>query len=237
MSNPYFQFKQFTIWHDKCAMKVGTDGVLLGAWAPITFQAKYILDVGCGSGLISLMMAQRSQAMITALDIDPSAVQQTLENIQRSPWSKRIQAFQADFKTFESEHLFDIIVSNPPFFNHSLQCPDAVRTKARHTTELTYTDLLREAARHLNLGGLLSFIVPTDAENMIQEVASEHHLYIHKKLNVQTKPNGEIKRILFCFSNVPSIQTVEEESLLTELERHIYSPEYIRLTSPYYLHL
>ena len=120
MSNPYFQFKQFTVRHDKCAMKVGTDGVLLGAWAPVQ-NAKYILDVGAGSGLISLQLAQRNPwASITSIEIDPAAAAQAKENIQSSPWSDRMEVICSDFRDYHAENKFDLIVSNPPYFVDAL---------------------------------------------------------------------------------------------------------------------
>ena len=133
MSNPYFQFKQFTVWHDKCAMKVGTDGVLLGAWTSVE-SAHRILDIGTGTGLVALMLVQRSlpDANIVALEIDEAAVGQARENIIRSPWKERVEVVQADFRKYRSSDKFDVIVSNPPYFVDSLECPDRQRTAARH---------------------------------------------------------------------------------------------------------
>ena len=133
MSNPYFQFKQFTVWHDKCAMKVGTDGVLLGAWASVQ-NAHKILDVGTGTGLVALMLAQRSlpDADIIALEIDEAAAGQARENVTRSPWKERVEVVQTDFRDYQSSDKFDVIVSNPPYFVDSLECPDQQRNAARH---------------------------------------------------------------------------------------------------------
>ena len=123
MSNPYFQFKQFTIWHDKCAMKVGTDGVLLGAWAE-TENSQKILDIGTGTGLIAIMLAQRySLSQITAIEIDEAAAAQAKMNIARSPWTKRIQVICNDFSLFRTESKYNLIVSNPPYFVNALNCP------------------------------------------------------------------------------------------------------------------
>ena len=130
MANPYFQFKQFTVWHDKCAMKVGTDGVLLGAWCCVENITR-ILDVGCGTGLISLMLAQRCQAEIDAVDIDEAACIQARENADRSPFGERLQIFHRPFANFVNESAgirqYDCIVSNPPYFIDSLKCPDKQR--------------------------------------------------------------------------------------------------------------
>ena len=148
MSNSYFQFKQFTVWHDKCAMKVGADGVTLGAWADVS-DVKSVLDIGCGSGLIALMIAQRSEAGITAIDIDGQSIEQTKENTGNSPWSERIKTVHASLQQFaaNSDVLFDLIVCNPPYFNNSLKSPSESRTMARHTDTLSYTDLITNAGK------------------------------------------------------------------------------------------
>ena len=155
MSNPYFQFKQFTVWHDQCAMKVGTDGVLLGAWASVE-RARRILDIGTGTGLVALMLAQRSllDAKIVALEIDEAAAGQARENVARSPWQERIEVVQADFKKYRSSDKFDVIVSNPPYFVDSLECPDRQRAAARHNDSLTYEELLEGVNRLLAADGL-----------------------------------------------------------------------------------
>lgn len=134
MPNPYFKFKQFTVYHDRCAMKVGTDGVLLGAWAQVD-NARRILDVGTGTGLIALMTAQRSQAHIMGIDIDEKAVGQAEENVKASPWKERISICRKDVMQMcrEVDGTFDAIVSNPPYFVENVHCPDARRNVARHT--------------------------------------------------------------------------------------------------------
>ena len=138
MSNLCFEFKQFTVWHDKCAMKVGTDGVLLGAWANVE-SAKHILDVGTGTGLIALMLAQRTvQADVTAIEIDSMAAIQARENIAHSPWKNRITLFNCDFRYFHDDLKYDLIVSNPPYFVNALKCLDKQRNMARHTDLLYY---------------------------------------------------------------------------------------------------
>ena len=144
MSNPFFQFKQFTIRHDKCAMKVGTDGVLLGAWAG-TESCSRILDVGTGTGLIALMLAQRSKAVVDAIDIDADACLQAQENAESSLFAGRINVFHSDLADFAqaSTHLYGLIVSNPPYFVDSLKCPNLQRNTARHTDTLTLEDLLQ----------------------------------------------------------------------------------------------
>ena len=137
MPNPYFSFKQFTVYHDRCAMKVGTDGVLLGAWTDVS-GARDILDIGTGTGLIALMLAQRSEAHIVAVDIDEDAVKQAKENVEKSPWPGRIEVERHDICCFNSDIRYDVIVSNPPYFFNSLKCPDGQRNIARHTVGLNF---------------------------------------------------------------------------------------------------
>ena len=136
MRNPFFRFKQFTVWHDRCAMKVGTDGVLLGAWVSLD-QARNVLDIGTGSGLIALMIAQRCLAQITGIDIDADAIGQASENASASPWGNRIRFYQADANSFQNG-VYDTIVSNPPYFRERVHCPDGQRNAARHTESLTF---------------------------------------------------------------------------------------------------
>ena len=165
MANPYFQFKQFTVWHDKCAMKVGTDGVLLGAWTSVE-NTRSILDVGCGTGLISLMLAQRCQAIIDALDIDPAACMQARENADRSPFGQRLQVIHRPFADCVTEFAgirqYDCIVSNPPYFINSLKCPDKQRNQARHTDTLSLDELISGSKQLLSPGGRLCLILPFD---------------------------------------------------------------------------
>lgn len=232
MPNPYFQFKQFTVWHDKCAMKVGTDGVLLGAWADV-FEVGSVLDIGTGTGLVALMMAQRCGAYITAVEVDASAAEQARENISRSPWQDRIEVVQEDFRNFHPVKKFDLIVSNPPYFVGSLQCPDEQRTIARHAGNLTYWDLVGKASKLLSENGRFSLIIPTEAIESIQSFASRNGLHLQRKTYVITKPDTLPKRALLTFG---SRQTGnKEDELLVELARHQYSKEYIELTKEFYL--
>ena len=191
MSIPYFQFKQFTVWHDKCAMKVGTDGVLLGAWTSVE-SAHRILDIGTGTGLVALMLAQRSlpDANIVALEIDEAAVGQARENVIRSPWKERVEVVQADFRKYRSSDKFDVIVSNPPYFVDSLECPDRQRTAARHNNSLSYEDLLEGVSGLLTENGFFTVVIPADVAERVKKIASIKKLYAVRQLNVITKPGG-----------------------------------------------
>lgn len=234
MSNPFFQFKQFTVWHDKCAMKVGTDGVLLGAWTSVR-NVHRILDVGTGTGLVALMLAQRSlpDTNIVALEIDEAAAEQARDNVCRSPWQDRIEVLQKDFKQFNSLDKFDVIVSNPPYFVDALGCPDQQRNAARHNNSLTYEDLLQGVAKLLSREGMFTIVIPTDVSDRVKEIGTASGLFAVRQLNVVTKPGGSPKRTLISFSFSKQVCLVEE--MLTELARHKYSEEYIALTKEYYL--
>lgn len=236
MRQPYFQFKQFTIWHDKCAMKVGTDGVLLGAWTSVG-EAQRILDIGTGTGLVALMLAQRSlpAVNIVALEIDEAGVKQARENVKRSPWKNNIKVLQQDFNQYKSAVKFDIIVCNPPYFVDSLECPDQQRNKARHNTSLTYTDLLRGVADLLTKNGVFTIIIPIDMEIQVKEIAAAFNMFPSDQLLVKTKPDSKPKRTLISF--VFQKKECRTEELILELARHVYSEEYILLTKDYYLKL
>ena len=236
MSNSYFQFKQFTIWQDKCAMKVGTDGVLLGAWAPIANKRR-ILDVGTGTGLVALMLAQRAQVdfQITALEVDQDAALQAQENIALSPWKSSIEVIQEDFTTYLTQVKYDLIVSNPPYFINSLSCPDHQRSQARHNDSLTYDILLKKVSTLLDTDGLFTVIIPADVSDSVKLIGEKNNLFPLNQLEVFTKPNGEVKRKLITFSF--KHRDCKVEQLLTEVARHQYSDEYKSLTEDFYLHL
>lgn len=234
MSNPYFQFKQFTVWHDQCAMKVGTDGVLLGAWTPVE-SAQRILDIGTGTGLVALMLAQRSQAAIVALEIEELAAAQAAENVARSPWPNRIEVLQQDFKQYRSDVKFDRIVSNPPYFVRSLKCPDAQRSSARHNDDLSYEDLLQGVVPLLTENGTFTVVIPADVSEEVKRIALIGGLYPVRQLYVITKLHATPKRTLIAFGFRQQVCRVE--TLLTETARHQYSDEYIALTETYYLRL
>lgn len=235
MSNTSFAFKQFTVNHDKCAMKVGTDGVLLGAWAPAT-KAKQILDVGTGTGLIALQMAQRNHyAMVTAIEIDASAATQAKENVDSSPWADRINVICSDFRDFQSEIKFDLIVSNPPYFMDALKCPNKQRNMARHTGGLNYDSLFRHAARLLLKDGVISIIIPAEVESAVIDAAWNHRLIPSNCMRVITKPGKPCKRVLLTFSF--QYKEYVEESICIEVEHNFYTPEYIALTKDFYLRM
>ncbi|NDV60513.1 methyltransferase domain-containing protein [Bacteroides sp. 519] len=234
MANSYFKFKQFTVWQDKCAMKVGTDGVLLGSWTDIN-HAKTILDVGTGTGLIALMLAQRSTANITAIEIDKDAYSQATENIKSSPWSNRIEVIHEDLNRFYPGKKYDLIVSNPPYFIDSLKSPDDSRTVARHNQNLTYRELVCKVSELLESNGLFSMIVPTSVINHIIAEAHDFNLHPMELTNVITAPGKLPKRSLISFQF--SEKNYIPKELLIEIERHKYSDEFNNLIKDFYLNI
>ena len=228
-----FRFKQFTVRHDRCAMKVGTDGVLLGAWSDVS-HACNALDVGTGTGLVALMIAQRSRAVITALEIDADAVSQAKENVADSPWRDRVEVIRQDFRTYTPDGKFDLIVSNPPYFAGSLLCPGEQRAMARHNGSLRYDELLEGVVRLLSGEGRFCVIVPADVSGALQKMAAGLGLYPSRQLIVVTRPGKPPKRTLIEFVFNSGI-VCDRKELLLEEKRHQYSPGYIELTREFYL--
>ncbi len=216
-------------------MKVGTDGVLLGAWACVE-NAIRILDIGAGTGLLSLMTAQRSKAQIVGIEIDTAAARQAQGNASRSPWADRIQIENVSLQNFsvDGTERFNHIISNPPYFNHSLQSPDGGRTAARHTASLTYGDLLSGVARLLSPDGLFSVVLPYPEQASFIEMAEAHKLLPRRILRVYPTPTASPKRFLAEFSFQP-FECVEADLVIEAGGRHQYSEEYKNLTKEYYL--
>ncbi len=233
MANNYFQFKEFTIYQDKCAFKVGTDGVLLGATADIS-GAETILDVGTGTGLVALMLAQRSNAEITAIEPDSSSFLQASENISLSRWNNRIKLEPITFQDIEDVKRFDLIVTNPPFFVDSLKNPDSRKSGSRHNDSLTSDDIIRGALKFLSEEGKLQLILPFTEGNLFIDKAHDLRLYLYSKLNIRPLPGSNVKRMILGFSRDKAGLT-ERELVIEKGSRHEYSEEYINLTRDFYL--
>lgn len=235
MANPYFQFKKFTVWHDKCAMKVGTDGVLLGAWANIE-KCQRILDVGTGTGLIALMLAQRSTAILDAIDIDPDACLQAQENIAKSPFANRIQVYQSPLSEYKPDEniKYDLIVSNPPYFIDSLKCPDIKRNLARHTDTLSLPDLLRDSRKMLAPEGNIALVLPFEQRESLIDLAQKESLSPSRETHVSPLPGAIPKRLLIELSAKPTAQP-KLSYLALEIERHRYTDEFTALAKDFYL--
>lgn len=231
-----FNFKQFTIQQDRCAMKVGTDGVLLGAWAPIINNPYNMLDIGTGTGLIALMLAQRSNAeQIDAIEIDDDAYEQATENFENSPWNDRLYCYHAGLDEFveEVEEEFDLIVSNPPFYTDEYKSGDDQRDNARFEDSLPFDELVEAADYFLSDHGIFALIVPFKEEEKIIALCQERDLFPLKITRVKGTPTTEIKRSLMAFTRIEQPAVIDE--LVIEVGRHDYTPEYIELTKEFYL--
>ena len=232
-----FQFKQFSLEQDRCAMKIGTDGVLLGAWAPIENNPFSILDIGAGTGVIALMLAQRSNAeQIDALEIDEEAYEQSVDNFENSPWSDRLFCFHAGLDEFveEPEDEYDLIVSNPPFYTDDYKSDNEQRDLARFADAMPFEDLIEAADLLLSENGVLAVIIPVKEEENFLALAKEYELYPLKITKVKGTTTTEIKRSLLAFSRYEKIDFPIDE-LIIETSRHQYTPEYIELTKEFYL--
>ena len=235
MANNYFQFRQFTVRQERCAMKVGTDGTLLGAWAQAPHGACRILDIGTGSGLIALMMAQRfPEASVVGIDIDPEAVSQARENAMESLFSSRISILEENVVSMESAELFDAIVCNPPYFVDSLTCPDAQRTTARHTVSLTYEALIKTAFRLLKTEGFFSVVIPVESRSMIEAQAALQGFFMTRICQVRTTPQKHPKRFLIEFRKTTDYMIDISDGII-EIEPNVRSPWYQQLTHEFYI--
>lgn len=233
MSSDCFRFKQFEVCHAGCAMKVGTDGVLLGAWASCQQR---ILDVGTGSGLIALMLAQRFEAaQIDAVDIDGDAVRQATDNFAHSKWSNRLHCRQIAVQDLAKEDVrYDAIVSNPPYFVDSLKNPNLQRQTARHTDTLSYEELLASCEHLLTADGVLSLILPAESEQEVLDTAKSVGLYPIRLVHVYSKPGKPVKRILLELQK-RNDQPCEESHFYIESATSPRSDEYTALTKDFYL--
>ena len=233
-----FQFKQFSLQQDRCAMKVGTDGVLLGAWAPIDHRPFSVLDIGAGTGIVALMLAQRNHAeQIDAIEIDENAFEQCVENFENSPWNDRLFCFHAsldDFMEDLEDEAYDLIVSNPPFYSEDYKTENESRDLARFQDALPFEDLVEAASVLLSEKGILAVIVPFKEETRLIALAKECDLFPLKITRVKGMPTAEIKRSLVAFSFAETHELPIDE-LIIETARHQYTEDYIALTKDFYL--
>ena len=223
-----FSFKQFSLEQDRTAMKIGTDGVLLGAWTPIEKNPYSILDIGTGTGIIALMLAQRSTAeQIDALEIDEDAYEQATDNFENSPWNDRLFCFHAGLDEFveDPEDEYDLIVSNPPFYSEDYKSSNEQRDLARFQDAMPFEDLIEAADLLLSENGIFSVIIPFKEEEKFIDLCAEVELFPLKVTRVKGIPTSEIKRSLLAFSrNETSNFPIDE--LIIETARHIYTSEY-----------
>lgn len=217
-------------------MKIGTDGVLLGAWTPLENSPYSILDIGTGTGIIALMLAQRSHAeQIDAMEVDDDAYEQAVDNFENSPWGDRLFCYHAGLDEFmeEPEDEYDLIVSNPPFYTENYTSGDEQRDKARFAESLPFEDLIEAAALLLSDNGVFSVIIPFKEEDKFVAIAKELDLFPFKITRVKGTPTTDIKRSMIAFSR--NENEVATNELIIETARHQYTPEYIALTKDFYL--
>lgn len=234
MTNSYFNFKQFSISQDKSAFKVGTDGVLLGACADVTGITN-ILDIGSGTGLISIMLAQRCDAKIMAIEPEQQSFIQTCENVNQCPWPDRIKAVHTTLQNFSHEQgCFDLIVTNPPYFNNSLKNPDPGKAAARHTDSLTSEEIIKGVLKFMKEDGSFQLVLPYVEGNIFIAEAGKYGLYCNDILKIRPLPTSEIRRMILKFSK---FHKKPAESFLTieHGKRHEFTEEYKNLTRDFYL--
>ena len=232
-----FQFKQFNIQQDKSAMKVGTDGVLLGAWCPINNNPKTILDIGTGTGLIALMLAQRTAAtQIDAIEIDENAYEEATENFENSIWNERLFCFHSGLDEFmeEPEDEYDIIVCNPPFYSEDFKTNSEQRDLARFQYAMPFEELIEAADLLLSENGIFSVIIPFKDEERFKDLCAEVELFPVKITRVKGSHTTPIVRSLLAFKRY-ELSILEVEEIVIEINRHEYTNEYIALTEDFYL--
>jgi tRNA1Val (adenine37-N6)-methyltransferase len=225
-----FTFKQFEIQQSKDVFRVGTDGVLLGALADVEL-ASHVLEVGTGTGLISLMLAQRNpHAEFLGLDINEDAAQLTSLNFENSPFHLRLKNSHQDFKTFETSDRFDLIVSNPPYFEESGSEKDKI---ARQTVELNFSQLITRAAELLSGSGIFSVIIPVEAGEIFVSIGKENNLYLKRKINIKGIEGSKTKRLILEFSS--ETKEIDESDFIIEKSPRQYSDPYLELTKEFHV--
>lgn len=232
-----FQFKQFSIQQDRCAMKIGTDAVLLGAWCPIDNKPFSVLDIGAGTGILSLMLAQRTSAeQIDALEIDEDAYEECVENFEASPWSDRLFCFHAGLDEFvdEPEDEYDIIISNPPFYSENYKTENESRDLARFQDALPFEELVDAACLLLSENGIFAVIIPFKEEERFIDLCAEVELFPVKVTRVKGSHTTPIVRSLLAFKRY-ELSVLEADELVIEINRHEYTDDYIHLTKEFYL--
>jgi len=235
MPKHYFKFKQFDIYQDKCAMKVGTDGVLLGAWCRCG-SAQNILDIGTGTGLIALMLAQCSKAQIHAIDIDKNSVLQASNNFVRSNWSSRLSVECIDFRQciVSNNNKYELIVSNPPFFVNSLKSPDERKNISKHADTIPLDLLFRGAVALMTKQSRFCIIIPIAQCNNALNISLNNELYCIRKLIVKPTNEKPAHRICLEFGYQP--QVIDEQTIVIRNSTNgEYTEEYKKLTSEFYL--
>ncbi|MEA3425438.1 MAG: methyltransferase [Bacteroidota bacterium] len=238
MSNSFFQFKQFTIHQERCAMKVCTDACLFGAWmaAKTTHIGadSSILDIGAGTGLLSLMLAQQNRARIDAVELDEHAAEQAAENFEASPWQERLQVIRGDIRSVHLGKKYALIISNPPFFENDLKSTDSRRNLALHSEALSLEELLAAALAHLTDHGQLAILLPYHRKQAFEELAAAKGCYLNEAISVKQTPAHPCFRAMLLFGRV---KTTPQMQTIVIREGDAYTAPFRTLLAPYYLKL
>jgi tRNA1Val (adenine37-N6)-methyltransferase len=245
MANSYFRFKQFTIQQGHCAMKVTTDACLFGGWVAqhlVSINTNkptlQILDIGTGTGLLPLMLVQQMpSATIHAVEIDLQAANQAQQNLAASNWSSQLQVFNTNIKDYITTKQYDVVISNPPFYEQQLASNSTTKNLAHHSTQLPLHLLLKIASGHLKNGGLCYVLLPYYRLAEALHIAQQHALYLHTEIPIKQTTIHPFFRVVLCFCKQIKTQNILSKPLSIELTKGIYSPEFISLLQPYYLYL
>jgi tRNA1Val (adenine37-N6)-methyltransferase len=237
MANTYFQFKQFTIHQDQTAMKVCTDACILGAWFAAKIpQYTTVLDIGSGTGLLMMMLAQRSQAGIHGIEIDPSAYSQLKENTSQNDWKTRLKVFAGDARTFRFPLRYEFIISNPPFFEDDLQSASAREQIAKHSKHLTLEELIEVIGSNLQPHGAFGILLPYHRWEYFDKLATRHNFSLTEKLFVRQSPKHPFFRAILHYTRTPD-NFAHSFELTIKQDNNAYTPEFTELLKDYYLYL
>lgn len=234
MANPWFRFKQFIIRQERSAFKVGTDGVLLGAWVDPGGLGS-VLDIGTGTGLLALMLAQRSDARITAIEIDRQSFEEAEQNVNESQWPNRITVIHCSLQDFSPGIKYDLVISNPPFFQDSLRPDDLGKSLSRHDTRLSLEDLALIVPTLMKDTGRFCLVLPVEESRKMEKFCFEAGLRLHRLLEIRPKPGHDVKRRLLEFRLLPSETLIRDELIIEHETRHDYTAQYRELTKDFYL--
>ena len=228
-----FKFKQFSIEQNNAAMKIGTDGILLGAWTDVN-KAKQILDIGCGTGVIGIMQAQKNcEATVDLIEIDKSACIDAKTNINNCPWRNRINIFEGALEKYNTKKRYDVIISNPPFFNNSLKAENSSRALARHSISLDYKQIILFSNKNINDNGRLSLILPHNQADECISFSNKNNLFLIRICNVKAKETKDPHRVLLEFSKKE--KNINKDTIIIETQvRHNYTKQYKELTNNFY---
>lgn len=230
-----FRFKQFEVQQDDLVFKIGTDGLLLGCWTEVS-PPKHILDIGTGTGLIALICAQRFPSVdIEALDLNPAAVELAKYNFEQSPWKSHLTASHTDLSHFSSDKKFDLIISNPPFFENRLKSGKSTKDLARHNDHLPFEILVQKVKELLTPNGTFSTILPLDEYQTFLEIAKQHALFPYRECVVKGNPTSSPKRVIAQFGLTQ--KNLKKEALTVERSRHVYTEDFIALAKDFLLKL